>query len=174
MDLIGFLLLVVGVAGVAVVAALGYRSQLPARTTVGSLAVCMAVAGFGFVLFLWPSMFEDFTRSRDLRALDEHSRPLIAAIQEFEKARARPPQDLAEVVPEFLADEPTTGLSRWPRYDYFVDARRYERGWHLDVWIPKTWFDLEGSRRFQYEPDSHRDAALGATLRSGDWVYIPD
>jgi hypothetical protein len=135
------------------------------------LLIAAGLGWFGGCVVMWePAVIEDLTRRTDMQTLDAHSRPLIAAIEAFETRHGRSPGELAVLVPDWIERIPGTGLREWPKYEYRSDGRT----WALQVWIPKFFFDLDGDRRFQFEPDPRRDAALGATMRVGDWVYVPD
>jgi hypothetical protein len=50
--------------------------------------------------------------------LIERSRPLIAAIREYEEVHGRPPSTLDALVPEFLPGVPETGVGSAPTYEY--------------------------------------------------------
>jgi hypothetical protein len=122
----------------------------------------------------WPladEQLQERTREQDLATLDRNDDPLLAAIESFRDANGRVPQQIRELVPEHLARRPRTGLARWPRFSYRPDG---DGGFELDVWLPRGPFDLDGQRRFVHSPDPALDLELGATLRSGDWVYVPD
>lgn len=155
-----------------VVAALGAGLTPDRRRFLsGSLAAVVCTGGAGCVAFFKPDVLESLTRSRDLRALDEHSRPLIEALRAYRAEYGRSAAAIQQLVPRYLSEVPGTGLENWPEYEY---SQSDPQGWHLAVWIPKGFFDLDGNRRFQYEPDPLRDREVDASIRHGDWVYIPD
>lgn len=135
----------------------------------------IAIVFVGWVAMTMDRAFiEDFTRERDLETLARNSESLLAAIHDYEADHGEPPRWLKRLVPDYLPVETDTGLSSWPHYEYRGPQYQEVGGWSLIVWIPKRFLDMDGNRRFSYEPDRSRDSLVGATLRRGDWVYIPD
>jgi hypothetical protein len=140
------------------------------RTVVALLAgvvICALTCVAGLEV---PNLVASVTRVRDLEHLDRNARPLVAAIRAYEADHPLPPMKLEDLVPEYLAKVPSTGLWQWPTFTYYE-----RRGGHWDLLVLQSSyaFDLYGSRAFLYEPDRSRDACTGLTLRRGDWVYVP-
>lgn len=89
--------------------------------------------------------------ARDLAFLwlAERSSPIIAAIKQYEANHGRPPEALADLVPEHLPEAPSTNMRAYSSYEYEVFPPEQPRKLY--------WYDL-GSR------DGHEMAGL--------WVYI--
>jgi hypothetical protein len=184
---VGLVLVFVGGSALVFVLPLTLLAILLTRVTAGGvrapdwrfvrylLGVPAAVLGLGFVVSAGgcaaDAVHEDWTRASDLETAAANVQPLIAAIAVFREREGRYPRELDELVPRDLPAIPETGLARWGRYSYF---ERRPDGFDVEVWIPIGWFDMTHDRRFLYAPDPSRDAELGATLRRGEWVYVPD
>jgi hypothetical protein len=50
--------------------------------------------------------------------LAQRSRPLVTAIRQFETKYGNPPDELSQLVPEFLNEVPKTGIGAYPEYEY--------------------------------------------------------
>src|SRR5579883_416142 len=66
--------------------------------------------------------------------LPRRSRPLIAAIRQFEEDHGAPPAELEELIPGYLPAIPDTGVARSPEYKYKVLSK--------DDQVPVMWYDL--------------------------------
>jgi hypothetical protein len=64
--------------------------------------------------------------------------PLVAAIHEVTARNGRPPETLDELVPEYLAAVPTTGIGTAPQFKYACDEPDRYKGnpWVLIVYPP--------------------------------------
>jgi hypothetical protein len=68
--------------------------------------------------------------------LAERSKPLIAAIKNYEQKTGHPPDSLDVLVPEFIAEVPTTGIGTTPDYQYrsLTNSSSYGNNkWVLEV-----------------------------------------
>ncbi len=93
----------------------------------------------------------------------ESSQDLIAAIGTFSSRHGRPPQQLAELVPECLPAVPGTGMGGYPRYSYSVDPAV---GWRLSIHAGA------GIADYGYlEFNPKREYPQGATAM-GEWAYL--
>jgi hypothetical protein len=149
----------------------GHLTKVRERTGLGCAALALGAVGFGGAVCLDPSLIEQFTRARDMRVLDERSKPLVFAIRRYTHDCGQPPGELRDLVPDYVDELPTTGIAWQPAFRYSVDRRDC---WRLEVPVAKFMLDFESHRRFQFEPDPWLDDDLGAAARCGDWVYIPD
>ena len=69
--------------------------------------------------------------------LAERSEPVITAIKQYEATRGRPPANLDELIPSYLAEVPSTGMLAYPNYEYKAFPPEAAKKLH--------WYDL-GSR----------------------------
>jgi hypothetical protein len=167
--------LMVGLAAILARLTSGPASVPERRLVKYVVGLPFSVTALGVVLAIGGCALDDahqaWTRERDLELLGSRAQPLLAAIEAFRTEHGCVPRRLEDLVPRQLSEVPSTGLERWDSFMYYEeDATDFE----LYVWVPKTWFDMDDDSRFEYAPDPSGDAALGATLRCGDWVYVPD
>lgn len=144
---------------------------------VRTVAVALAV----FVVLFTPTMFLAFRAAfaawdYAFVALAERSKPLTTAIEKFETEKGRPPQTLRELVPEYIAEIPWTGLGSSPTYDYRTPpSGDFLMGtWYLGVDVSD--FGLMDWDTFVYDPEHHYEGSNGYDYfeRFGDWVYRHD
>lgn len=107
-------------------------------------------------------------------SLAQRSRPLVGAIEFFEEKYGRPPALLNELVPEFLAAVPGTGIGASPIYEYSVvtDTSLYEGNpWILKV---NTSSGIMNWDTFLYFPKQNYPLGGygGALERIEDWAYV--
>lgn len=132
------------------------------------LTLTVAACGFVYLLYIAGNPGEDPQQRRTLfQAAATRAEPLLAAIQAYTATVGNPPNTLGEIVPEFLADIPATGMRKCDRFEY----RPLK---HKAVSI--VWYDL-GSRRGQpYSGQSRFDAGnpgnaiLVFTLDSDEYI----
>ncbi|MDD5705789.1 MAG: hypothetical protein PHR35_07670 [Kiritimatiellae bacterium] len=148
--------------------ALPFRRVRRHATTTIVCGTLYVIIGLPALRLSWPIRRGAFDR------LAEHSAPLVAAIQRFEKANDRPPKSLEELVPKYLARAPATDMPAYPRY-------RYSGGDQTNRWEGNPWvlyvntssgginFDM-----FMYFPkQNYPKRGYGGSLeRIRDWAYV--
>ena len=109
------------------------------------LLSCLSFVGTGQLL--GPRVHQ--LRERRIRQFAERSRPLVAAIEAFEREKGQPPDALEALVPGYLPSLPATGMGAFPDVIYVRDGSH----WRLRVPIgatPLDWVALEYSSRQNY------------------------
>lgn len=103
------------------------------------------------------------------------SKPLIVAIEAYEKEFGHPPDSLGELVPRFISQLPKTGISSCPEYEFVTGekARSYYMGnpWVLRMHPPQVgigWDDFFYFPLQNYPPNGYG----GWLERIGDWAYV--
>jgi hypothetical protein len=164
---------VIGLAAVAALAllpialiGLAFRKtwRLAAITALGCVTYC---AGFGI-----GGRLRDEIRREAFHQLATRSRPLIAAIRDFEKKYGRPPASLEALVPEFVPSVPTTGMGAYPKYEYRTGSTNdFGNPWVLAVSTPSGGINFD---RFLYFPlTNYPPRGYGGWLeRIEDWAYV--
>lgn len=118
------------------------------------------------------------------KALAERSQPLIQAIMAYQTKHGTPPDDLKDLVPEFISQIPGTGIGAAPDYEYHSNSHHmssYGRNpWILQVDASNGLFDM---CHFTYLPNqdyvnvTKMDPMVWKIERVGDWCfrywYIP-
>lgn len=111
--------------------------------------------------------------------LAQRSQPLIQAIQQYEQTHGQPPQQLSQLVPNFISTIPRTGLGAYPDYEYVSQPVTpgnfaYPRDvtgndWLLYINTGSLDFDI-----FIYLPNQQypTNGLGGAIQRIGDWAYV--
>jgi hypothetical protein len=122
------------------------------------LLSALAVLATGPVLGPFVHQF----RHQRFREFAERSRPLVAAIQSYERDNGHPPNALETLVPAYLPETPTTGMGAFPAYLYSTECRSSR--WCLTVPVAATPLQWEALR---YAPS--QDCARG-TIRFDGWV----
>ncbi len=176
---LSFLLLPLALAGaVGSLVMIGFRGlrRQALNVMVPCLAFLLASAG---VLRL-----QGEARSLAFEQLAERSRPLVEAIERYERERGAPPPSLDSLVPDYLDEIPGTGIEAYPEYDYKVfveiadvygqssgrrvaDVSRWEL--RVDCSIGALNWDV-----FFYWPTrDYPDAIYGGPIeRIADWAYV--
>ncbi|QDV16921.1 hypothetical protein Pan153_15550 [Gimesia panareensis] len=108
-------------------------------------------------------------------AFSERSQPLIAAIREYERDQGKPPETLADLVPDYLPAVPDTGIGACSEYQYFTGKRAQNEfegnPWVLQVIPPVAGigFDLV----LYFPQQNYPKRVYGGSLeRVGDWAYL--
>lgn len=122
-------------------------------------------------LCLVAAMSLQVVRHHGFVALTERSKPLIAAISAFENKYSRAPQDLDQLVPEFLPAVPGTGMETYPNYEYRAFPGLVRGGWLLSV---SCYLNPINGDEFFYAPHSKKIGSVpgGYNEQIGDWVYF--
>ena len=146
---------------------LGRRSRLDwRRARTPTLAIVgVAVAGLACLgASLGLANYVESVRKRTLVVVDRSAQPLVAALESYRELRGRYPRELAQLVPEFLAQKPATGWGSCPSFAYRSD------GSEVDLRVRLGGF----AGRFVYRPPQPDDQESWAKARAGDWVWIDD
>jgi hypothetical protein len=156
---------------VAVVVGLAYLMSARRRPR-GKRLLLMIVAawvGIGVGGFLSSAV-----RKQALERLVGRSRPLIAAIETYERKHRRAPESLNALVPEFLPAVPSPGPS--VDWHYWADASEDGRTrWSLDTRI--HYYNYHYQRLFYRSDRAYPKVEGRAVLqeRIGDWaLYFED
>jgi hypothetical protein len=100
----------------------------------------------------------------EIAAVIARGKPLIAAIQAYERASGRPPEALEALLPRYIQELPQTGLESFPQYDY--EARSKSPGdWRLNVQVESGRF-----KHMRFDPKATYEVPV-TPLQDG-WVMI--
>jgi hypothetical protein len=166
---IGFLLPWSALAAVlGIVVALVALRLHPQRTQV--LAFSIAVIA-GTAAGMWLGPIHKMHRMRQVTAA---AMPLVEAIRAFERDQRRPPRDLTELVPRYVAAVPPTGMRGFSEWVYLTgpDARAYEENpWVLLIHTGGPGFNFD---QLMYFPNQHYpEFGHGGWIeRMGAWAYV--
>jgi hypothetical protein len=114
-------------------------------------------------------------RIAGMRAFAQRSRPLIAAISQYDRDHSAPPQSLDDLVPDYLPRIPSTGMMAYPEYRYHAGdkAKREYAGnpWALSVDTPSGGLNWD---QILYFPNQNYPArGYGGSLEPiDDWAYV--
>jgi ABC-type transport system involved in multi-copper enzyme maturation permease subunit len=114
-------------------------------------------------------------RIRGFERLADRSRPLIAAVRRFEAENRRPPASLAELVPNYLAAIPNTGMAAYPKYEYVTGDRALENydGNPWAVWVETPSGGINWDIFLYYPRQNYPQSGHGGSLeRVKDWAYV--
>jgi hypothetical protein len=170
---ISFIFLISGgvvLAGLVAVAFVLSRSKIDRRISLRLIALTIVfIPTFILVVRLC-----NVLRDNAFAALVERSEPLVKAIHQFQTAKGRPPEDLKELVPDYLASVPGTGFGSFPDYEYKLKhpTSAQKSPWILRV---RTRRGLLNRDYFLYDPDqTYLEGSYGGNSyqRFGDWVYV--
>jgi hypothetical protein len=113
-------------------------------------------------------------RMNEFHKLARRSVPLVEAISKFSKEKGHPPSSLQELVPEYLASVPDTGMGAYPKYEYEVGGEARE--WDNNPWVLYVNTSSGGLNwdMFMYFPrQNYPKTGYGGWLeRIGDWAYV--
>jgi len=135
-----------------------------------SLAVCSVSIACLFGGSLIGSYIGRRIEWKALEQLAERSRPLLAAIEAYEKKFGQPPDSLEKLMPDFLPAIPSTGIGTTPEYQYsraLTDGFYGSNKWVLEV-------RQFGFNTFIYLPRQNYSSAFShghVVRRIGDWAY---
>jgi hypothetical protein len=124
---------------------------------------------------VWGIEQGDRVRIQGMAAFADRSRPLVDAIRQFERERGAPPNDLQQLVPGFLPEVPSTGMTAYPDYEYHVGpiaAQDYHGNpWALSVFTPSGMINFD--QMLYFPKQNYPDTGYGGWLeRVGDWAYV--
>lgn len=112
-------------------------------------------------------------RIRAFERLAQRSNGIIAAIHAYEAKEHRPPQSLADLVPEYLEVIPGTGIGAYPHYEYDAENFARENGTSWVLYVPCSEGLLDWDV-FVYHPSRQypRKGYGGSLQRVGTWAYV--
>ena len=113
-------------------------------------------------------------RMSGMAGATERARPLVTAIERYERDRGEPPPALEVLVPEFLSAIPSTGLGAYPEFDYFVGEKAEQRfagnPWVLSIFTPSGGINFD--QMLYFPRSNYADWEHGnAVERVVDWGY---
>lgn len=121
--------------------------------------------------FLYPIRFAFRSIAFDLLA--RRSRPIVAAIRDFEQRHSTSPPNLGALVPEFLPEVPGTGMWSYPDYVYWSGRDpgkdESEPYWVLKVECPVG--ILSWDEYMYVSKWSHSGAGFDPERSHFDWYY---
>lgn len=169
MALLGLAALLSGVVGVGLLLADLVRGRKPCRwrLAVASLAC--------FIVFFVGAGAAGRVRMDGIAKLVTRSAPLVQALHAYERANGHPPTALTDLVPQYVATVPGTGLPAYPRYRLLVgkEAAAYEGNpWVLLVPTPAGFLNFD---ELAYWPKQNYPEGIahgGWWERVGDWGYL--
>lgn len=167
------LLLLLNLSPIALIALLisftikGHRlKRLPVH-----LLLCAAIA---FLMYYSSSTHfsrRDAAWSSAFHNLDSQSRPLIAAIKDYQhNHHGAPPESLDDLVPRYLTAIPSTGITAFPNYHYFA----HDNTWTLRVQCPRGSFVDLSCYEYMWPERGEYVGNPEIVERNGGWVYIRD
>lgn len=131
------------------------------------LTLLSAVAMLFLCGFFW-GWVGSRIRNRALHAFTERSKPLVSAIEAYQKDQGHSPAKLQELVPAYLSAIPGTGLGICPEYRYIVrDADHGLQKWQLSIIVHEPF----GYSELIYDPLNEVQPYSDGILRIRDWTY---
>lgn len=114
-------------------------------------------------------------RMNGMHAFAQRSKPLIAAIVQYEKDTGSPPPSLASLVPKYLPAVPSTGMMAYPEYHYKTGGTTSTvyggNQWVLVVDTPSGGINFD---EMLYFPNQiYPKQGYGGSLEPvGSWAYV--
>ena len=137
--------------------------------TRGYAALAFAGCLSALCLFMPGFLLSREIRMTALRQMGVRTKPLIAAIEKYEKTKGHAPQELADLVPEFLSAVPKTGIGAYPNYDY-TRLKDDSDAWELSVGCSVGLMNWD---EFFYRPSKKYEKRYGGWIEpAGDWAYF--
>ena len=143
-------------------------------SAVGYAALVWLASWLNFAPLFWGIKTQQFwpQRRAGLQQATARARPLIGAIEQFRLENKRVPHTLQELVPNYLAEIPQTGMAAYPQflYDRNAPAEGYFQTYEVKV---RTGFGFAYDS-FNYWPEGDYPAQMygGRIERVGDWAYL--
>jgi hypothetical protein len=135
------------------------------------LAVSLLMIGSVFI----GGMLGLQVRMVGMEACALRARPLIAAIEAYERDKSSPPTSLNSLVPIYLPAVPSTGMGAYPEFRYYIgpvaEEEFFGNPWALEVFTPNVGINFD---RMLYVPKrNYPKQAFDGTLRPvGEWAYV--
>jgi hypothetical protein len=130
------------------------RVRRTVRQIVASWPLCLSLA---FLTGCGPG-------DAEIDTVINRGRPLIQAIQAFEKANGYPPESLDVLTPRYISAIPTTGLDSFPTFHYRVRSRS-PNDWRINVQLESL-----GFRHMRFDPRGTYEIPA-SPLRDG-WALL--
>ena len=138
-----------------------------ARWLLGRTLALTAIALTVLVAASWPARE---VRREGFRRSANHMTPLVAAIRRFEADLGRPPHELAELTPQYLANVHHFGVRGCRSLRYSVADAAASWRWQLWLECPNGFVTLD---RFVFRPTGDY-SDWGNLERMGEWAYFWD
>jgi hypothetical protein len=102
----------------------------------------------------------------------EHAKPVVAAINAFNARYGHPPNSLKDMVPEFFAAVPGTGIAVWPCYEYAQLHGKAIDPWEITV---PCFAHAFGGGNLQYRASAiyPADKRGVKVQRINGWIFVP-
>ncbi len=114
-------------------------------------------------------------RMNGMKSFTQRSKPLIAAIRQYEKDHGTPPPSLESLVPKYLSGVPWTGMMAYPEYKYHTGGTTPATyGGNQWVLIVHTSSGPVNFDEMLYFPNKiYPKHGYGGGLQPvGDWAYV--
>lgn len=102
----------------------------------------------------------------------ERAQPILSALARYQQDRGKYPETLNELIPQYLTEIPSTGVTKYPSFYYLKTPRHglSEVGYELGV----PCVSFHGFDRFFYWPtEVYPDHLNGNDIeRVGKWAYM--
>lgn len=154
------------------------------RSTRKRKFVNLAVACTVYCMLYWiAGSISQHVRFKVLEGVAQRSKPLIQAIHDYETDHGTPPNQLSDLVPAYLPQVPSPGLS--PQLPYWYETKAQQRllwsvnhdfRWTVYVVSPKNFMENDvfiflPTQRYQsLRVPSNRKRYV----KIGDWAYVPE
>ena len=142
------------------------------RTRLLALKICILLTFFSAPFSICGCIATQ-VRMRGYEALAERSEPLINSIVAYEEAKGEAPAKLEDLVPEFQAQVPTTGIGTYPNYEYMQSPTgpSKETGqWLLRIRIHR----IHGVSECFYSPSPAQRKGFKTQKLGRDWLLIEE
>jgi len=145
------------------------------------IAIPITVFGFAFLLFtcsilILSDYYLSSYRRQVFQNLAEQSQTLVNAIHEFERTNNVPPDNLQQLVPEYISEIPQTGIGAYPNYCYRTLLTEEVFKANGNQWILYVDTPRGGSNNdlFIYLPlQNYPEKGFGGDLEKIDnWAYV--
>ncbi len=122
-------------------------------------------------LIAWKFAPTESFRLSHIEQIERNAEPLIQAIIKFSNDNNRPPGDLQELVPKYIAKLPNTGESRNRNFTYKVKGSNEEAAWELSLNYGIAF--LASPDRLIYNPSElYQEFEGRKTERIGNWALV--
>lgn len=135
----------------------GFRAWVLRVVTLGTFILCVMGDASSARLF----------EQEQLTLVAENSKPLIAAINRYQKEIGSPPQQLSDLVPRYLKLIPNSGVCNNQPFEYSTDSGPL---WQLNFRLPINGFDPD---EFCYFPGIEPKDYSKRGKNINGWLYYP-
>lgn len=120
-------------------------------------------------LFLPGMLISRLIRMNGFEQLGIRTKPLIVAIEKYEREKRDAPHELGDLVPDYLPAIPSTGIGAYPKYE-FTRLKDERDRWQLTVSCSVGFFNWD---EFFYLPSKKYEHRYGGWIEPvGDWAYF--